>query len=265
MGDKLLFTQGFLFFRNVRYGLVDLNVTAANARVDVRDTQANNALLAGIGAWTFTATIFVREELNITPSEIAEEIVFQYGSKAWFGSGFMFSCAEVGRIDDALVYNLSGEFINPSYNIELVRDNTDTLVDLWLWTDFSNWAPSGTGTWQIVSTDPIIGPFMEAGFAAGGETAQNNRANVVMTSGENYRLYFPYQIKSSLLSTGHNWGTGIATNPLSLAVGSYIENFGFTAAGGDNQLAILADDTGGVVPLTVEYYFILLGKILQSI
>ncbi len=263
MGDKLLFNQGFMFFRNIRYGLVDLNVTAANARVDVRDTQANNALLAGIGVWTFTATIFVREELNITPSEIAEEIVFQYGSKAWFGSGFMFSCAEVGRISDALVYNLSGEFINPTYNIELIRDNLDVLIDLWLWSDYTNWVESGTGVWTLISSDPDLGPYLELAMGVG-DTGQSQRSNLVFETGEQYRIYLPYQIKTATINNSHLWETGIATDNLELAIGSYVENEGFTAAGGDNELTINADNAGGFT-MTIEYYFILLGKLLQSI
>lgn len=259
---KQVFNKGFLWLRNEKHGLVDVNVVTSQTRVDIKDTVQNNDLLAGIGVWTFTATIFVREGVNILPSLVAESIVFQYGSRAWVGTGFMFEITEVGAIDNAIVYNISGEFHNGSDQIELIRDTSDDLIDVMSWDDFTNWI--SVGAWIVLTSPPpgydLLVPLLDGQGSA--NNPETTRSNVDFTNGETYRFYMPYKVLDSV-ENAHQYDLGIGALPLADAVGDYLLNYTFTA-GAEDQIEI-TQDNGATNTSWVRYYFILLGEVINSI
>jgi len=268
---KILLNLGYLDLNDKRFYLTDVNMLDQQSKADTSNPENNNEIMTGKSTWQFSATIFKNEAINIPPG-IVTAIRLIFGGQAWYGPGVIIQSSLVGKIDNAVIYNVTGEFTAGSRHLELIFKDAGQptgWVDSFQWMDDNN---DGVPNGMVFSGSPADGSISILSNLYHRQLVITNKQggpiaaiynDVNFKSGSQYRFYIRYFVQNT--TSFHSlYLSPTAFISLSNAVGLYEYDSDRVATAGWDRLKLLVwGDLS--FPAAVRYYFVLIGKVINFI
>jgi len=252
---KQVLNTGVFRHGNIGYGLIDAKVTESPTKIDSSDTYNNNEIMIGRDSWQFTATVIKDDNKSIIPDTSATTIVIELGRDAWIGTAYVLTVEIVGRIDDKVVLNVSGEFLPTAYHIRNLFNGAS-------WYDGNNdgYPDDITSAWNNTpsyNTDPVYGLNLRYSSVT---TADYLRKLATINIGTNYLWCVCHDNNISQLSVSLDSGTG---TPLTVPSVTTITEYGvITSNSGDDRAELDFNSPGSGY---LYLYYLACGKIINQL
>ena len=270
---KILLNLGYLDLNDTRFYLTDVNMLDQVSKADTSSPENNNEIMTGKSTWQFSATILKNEAISIPPGAYPSTRLI-FGGQALYGPATIIQSSLVGKIDSAVIYNITGEFTAGSYHLELLFKDAGQptgWMDSFQWMDDNDdGLPNGAirsgnigdGTNSIISNLYQRKMYI---INTGSGSFGISYTDMNFESGATYRFFIRHWNPIAITGIHRIYMSASAYVTLVGTQGGVYnyENSHVATSGWDRVNPHIWGDM--TFPCSVQYYFILIGKIINSI